>query len=161
MNVVQIMLKRIRKYKLVAVMMSVLMFTATIGFSIDMHFCQGNFKNLSFIGNANTCHDVAKKLPDDHCAKLQTTCHKVDPLSSKSVDTKGCCDNKTVSVQLEDDYVASNFAVDKVNQDYFLLAFILTQINAENNSVNSTPYRNYKPPLIEKDIPVFFQTFLI
>ncbi|MEZ5008282.1 MAG: hypothetical protein R2753_09065 [Chitinophagales bacterium] len=133
--------------------MSVLMFSTSIGFSIDMHFCQGTFKNLSFLGDARSCHD---KVPH---AKNQASCHTNNAPSNEIMDSKGCCDNKTIAVQLEDNFVKAEIANFSNHQMAFLLAFAVTSLNINSTSEVDLPYLNYKPPLLDKDIPILTQTF--
>ena len=46
-------------YRLIALMMAFLMFFTSAGFTMDMHYCGGELKSVSFFGKAKTCHDMA------------------------------------------------------------------------------------------------------
>ena len=138
-----------------------MMLTTSVGFSIDMHYCQGQFKNLSFIGEAQTCHDMAEKMESNHCAKKQKPCHqKESPSCSEKEEHDGCCDSNTILVQLDEDYVQSNVLVLEQDQYHFLVAFCSTYLVLEDISSILIHYQNYKPPLLDKDIHVLTQTFL-
>ncbi|MEZ5023221.1 MAG: hypothetical protein R2728_08185 [Chitinophagales bacterium] len=75
------------------------------------------------------------------------------------MDSKGCCDNKTIAVQLEDNFVKAEIANFSNHQMAFLLAFAVTSLNINSTSEVDLPYLNYKPPLLDKDIPILTQTF--
>ena len=75
---------------------------------------------------------------------------------------KNCCTNKTIDISA--DFVADKTSstnlieVQKVVVCAFVEAFILG-----SNSLNklTVPYLNYMPPLLNRDIPVLIQSFLL
>ena len=153
------MLKAFRKYKLPILVVALAILTTSVGFSIDMHYCQGNLKNISFIGDAQTCSNKAAQMKPNHCAKKEMSCHK-QAGSSDVLSHDGCCSNNSVSVQLEEDFLTASQIVVEHNQAQFLLAFVSSYLILESRYETSIPYKNYKPPLLDKDISVLTQTFL-
>jgi hypothetical protein len=70
--------------QITAMSLSGLMLLSSIGFSIDMHFCQGMLKSYSLIGKAKTCHSTPtaamncphhqKMIADDNVIDFNTKC---------------------------------------------------------------------------------------
>ena len=68
--------------------MAFLMFFTSIGFSMDIHYCQGHLKSISLLGKAKNCHDI-QAMKSDHCKKTKTSCnHGTDKISQK--EAEGC-----------------------------------------------------------------------
>jgi len=125
------------------------MFASSAGFSFDLHFCQGHLKSVSLIGKAKSCHTVVKK----------KACHHNPVASTK----KSCCDNQTVLVDLDTDYV-KNKSVELSKNNVVSWLAVLSDYSItvfEDRFQHNDHYKNYKPPLLYKDIPVFVQSFLI
>lgn len=145
-------------YRIFAFTMALVMFATTVNLTIDMHFCQGQFKSMSFFGKAKTCHEAV--------APNMANCpsHQIMMANSKgtSIERKGCCDNKSIQIQSDNNQLEfkSNFAVNQELQQ-FLAAFI--QVFFQNvDTVKSTPtYVFYKSPKLIKDTYVLFESFLL
>jgi hypothetical protein len=110
-----------------------------------MHFCGGQVQSLSLIEDAASCPMEANLPP----------CHK------QMVKQNNCCENSHLSY--EGKYFSYEF------NDFHFNAFAgfvidlpvvmeLPQLSGSVTDIHSTPY---KPPVIERDIPVLIQSFLI
>ena len=136
---------------------------SSTGFSIDLHFCQGDLKSFSLFGTAKSCHAKAAK---SHCQQKQkkSTCHFAkSTMETEDGCAKNCCSNKNmvvapdmdtqkvVSEQLTETnicFISAFVAVFHVDQTLDLEKLII-------------PYLNYIPPLLDQDIPVLIQSFLL
>jgi hypothetical protein len=148
------------------------MFFTSLGFSLDMHYCQDEIQSISIIGKAKSCD----KLADHLCDRAGTSNHGT--VESKSSDDKAgschsemtgkecdkdCCQNRTLQVDnLEEESLSTPIPSFDLNQIQFVLAFVGSFYNFSFFQENSTlKYFTYKPPLIERDIQLLFQSFLI
>lgn len=153
---------RLRKaYRTIALIMTFLMFISSAGISMDMHFCGGALKSVSFFGKAKTCHELAKSSP---VPMMENCPHHKKLMAEKMAckEDRNCCSNKTVFLEPYQDQniqIAEFVIPGQVKQ--FLIAwsaiFLLDDVLVEQDVV---PYARYKPPLIRKDIPVLNQSFL-
>lgn len=124
---------------------------ASISHSVSFHLCGGELQSVAVFGHARPC------------AEHNRGCdHEGPAAKDSSVGHKGCCEDatfiidsdkylykisETVTIQaISDSLPLSNEAIALANP----LA-VLTQ----------KQFFNYKPPLIERDITVLVQTFLI
>lgn len=141
--------------QITALGLSAMMLLTSVGFSIDMHYCQGKLKSYSFIGKAKSCH-VADK------AKATCPHHQKMAAERKGceLDKKDCCSNKTLHFQLnqvqkahEADYTVQNqlpsLAVPAAGFSW----------SGPNWMVSKPAFVFYKPPLIAKDQIVLKQSF--
>ena len=145
-------------YRIFALTMALVMFTSSVNLAIDMHYCQGKLKSVSFLGKAESCHDMASAMMPN-CPHHQKMIEKTEGCS---MDKKDCCDSKTILIQSDVDEIntSSKIVVSQELQQ-FVVAFIEVFFN--NNYVeNIAPnYQYYYPPIVVKDIPVLHQSFLI
>ena len=51
-------------YRIIALTMAFLMFFTSVGFTVDMHYCQGKLKTFNFFGKAKSCHEVGEGMKD-------------------------------------------------------------------------------------------------
>ena len=113
------------------------LFIATMGVSVRSHYCMGNlkFKTLS-IWKAPCC-----KSPTDM------------PMD--------CCKDRFDHYQVDDDFQSS--LTMGVFSPQLEISFPVNVEPLNYPEENQTPhfYLNYKPPLIERDVPVLVQSFLI
>ena len=99
-------------------------------------------------------------------ASKMASCHHKKQVDEKpmacSEGDNNCCNNKTV-------YFESDFDEQIINFDYLSLESLSFAVAFEHSSFDDLfevikdviPFAHYKPPLIRKDIPVFFETFLL
>lgn len=135
--------------------MALVMFATSVNLAIDMHYCQGQLKSVSFLGKAKNCHDImAQSNCPHHQKKIQ--------LEGCSNDEKDCCDNKTIHIQSDNDQInsGSKFIITQKLQ-HFVVAFVTTFLQETPSIRNTQTYQFYKPPIVLKDILVHYQSFLI
>lgn len=150
-----------RTYRLVALMMAFLMFFSSAGFAMDMHYCGGELKSVSFFGKAKNCHEMA----GESDATMKNCPHHKKMIADKKScsEDKNCCSNKTLHFQSDQDHQlqTADFVVTKQLKQ-FVIAYVSVFLGGDFDlKWEVTPYAHYKPPLIRKDIPVLHQTFLL
>ena len=122
------------------------------GITLNLHYCQGHLEKIALFSTPKSCHEPIKSC----CAsKQQKACHKGDNHDDN------CCKNKSEFVKFDEQYTVKH---EDANMDTRLpLVAVITVLvlnplsTVESNSVD---YLNYKPPLIERDISILFQSFL-
>ncbi len=146
--------------RIISLMMAMLMLVSSTGFSIDAHYCQGQMKSFSLFGKAKSCHEQSFK---KQCSSHKKSCHAALS-NSKELGKckKGCCSNKTIHVEGNDE--AKKIPTTEIlpMQVQFFTAFVQVFI-LEYTQLNKAiiPYLNYIPPLLNQDIPVLIQSFLL
>lgn len=143
-------MKHNKIYRVSALIMAFLMFFTSIGYSVDLHFCEGKLKSFSILGEASNCHATKS-----HC-----------PRHIKSVQDKdtesNCCSNKTVEIEdLDTDY---NFMpqVELTNlQAKIVVSFVLSFSNTPAPKVVKSTFQKNTDFTYPLDIYVLFQRFLI
>ena len=139
--------------KISAFTLALLLLVTSTGFSMDMHYCQDQLKGISFIGEAENCHQAA--------AKTKKSCHHKSENKEDS-EQKNCCENETLVIEKSDIDATSPQSIDiKDIQLDFVLAYVSTFVLNNQAESDFQPFELYKPPLPEIDIQVLFQTFLI
>ena len=147
-------------YRIIALTMAFLMFFASVGFTVDMHYCQGKLKTFSFFGKAKSCHDMGEGMKDcPFHAKMKTA----DKSDGNTIHKKGCCSNKTLHFQADDDQQnhLNKVGVFPVQLQYFVIAFAEIFINASFVEIKKSSFARYKPPLIPRNIYVLLETYLL
>lgn len=131
--------------------MAFLMFFTSVGFSADVHFCKGEFKSFSFIGEASSCHTAKKSCP--HHANMV--------VEDKS--EKDCCSNQTFEVDdLDVDYnVSAEVELTDIQIQFvasFIHSFFLPTPPSRNTKSTFLDTKDLLPP---RDIYVLLERFLI
>ncbi|MDF1697839.1 MAG: hypothetical protein P1U56_18470 [Saprospiraceae bacterium] len=140
-----------RIHRITALILAFMMLFSSVGFSVDFHYCKGNLKSFSLIGEASACHQ-AKKICPRH-AEMQ--------VEEKSDDSK-CCTNETIVVEdLDTDYNVSpdikltDFQVD------FIASFVLTLNGVSLPKIVKSTFLENQVNLPSRDIYVLLERFLI
>jgi hypothetical protein len=135
----------------VAIFLALLMLTTNVGIAFAVHYCEGKAVKTSI----SLGHDDL----DCGMADIDAPCQ--NPYESPTVKQKNCCENQYTQISIEDDY--NNPAVVKTAIDFqFVAVFVVTYLSLYSfNASTEAEYQNYSPPLLDLDIPVLIQSFLI
>lgn len=134
--------------KILSIFLTFAVLFSTTSFTADMHYCCDKLVDVAVFGKATPCDQIIQKPenPIKKCSIGDTD----DCCSNKSFIQKGDDNLKKVSVELN----AENFV--------FLHTFFYTYINRfEGLESKVVPFSLYDPPLIQKDILVLLETFLL
>jgi len=140
---------------------------------MDMHYCQNEIQSVSVFGKAKACD----KMADHNCDNSNQECHKADETKSKDASLKSChsqmsgeksekdcCQNKSIQIDnLDEDSLSVQITSFGLSQIQFVVAFV-SSFYTDSDLIQAFPFNRfltYNPPLIEKDIQVLFQSFLI
>lgn len=149
-----------KTHRIISLLMAMLVLVSSTGFSVDLHFCQGEVKSFSLLGKAPSCHE---KLDKKHCNKQQKSCHTA-PANQDDLKhcKKDCCSNQTIKVEHNDEAKKLQTIELSQKQIKFISAFIQGFLLEKTDlSKAIVPHLNYVPPLLSKDIPVLVQSFLL
>ena len=131
--------------KIFSILLAAVFFLSSTGFTISSHKCGGRIhkQHINF-----TAEDLSCGMEDEESNSCDTNSIEDD-----------CCQNEFQTFKVTDQFQASNGgSVDA----YFLAAFVHATIQLFTiESTDYSEYKNYKPPLPDKDIPVLIQSFLI
>ena len=133
---------------IVSSLLALLVLVSSSSFSVNMHYCGGHVQSISLIEDADAC-PMEVQLP---------TCHR-----QEQIKKSGCCEDKHVAFEGK----AFNTKV----QDFSLLNWqainwvaslpIIMEVIQVNEALTFSNHIPYKPPIVERDIPVLKQSFLI
>lgn len=145
-----------KTYRFIALSLAILMFSTSVGFAVDMHFCKGDFKSFSFLDKAPSCHEMAQMPTCPHHQKMMTNGE------DGQMEERNCCENKTVHVEADQDLQIPTFDLPSFHQ-VATVAFLNLKMLYQPQGITETPipFQQYKPPLLLRDIPVLTQTFLL
>lgn len=146
-------------YRIFALVMAFVIFATSVNIAIDMHYCKGELKSVSFFGKAKSCHsEIAPAMKNcPHHQKM-----RAESKDNYSADEKDCCNNKMVYIQSDlDQFNSSSKVVVSQELQQFVAAFIAVFFKNQIVEELSSTFLAYQPPIISRDISVLFQTFLI
>jgi len=132
------------------------MMTASMGFTIDMHYCGGKMQSYSLFGEAESCMAM----------DVDTICTETDGASEGqrhcTLEKKKCCEDQMLYVQpVENLNIAVNFvSIDLDAQAYAILATFVLNVSLpyyDASFVND----QYRPPVLLRTTPVVLQSFMI
>lgn len=123
----------------------VVMFS-TMSFTVSMHYCGDTLVDTAIFHKAKGCGmEMQKDTTNSEC----------------SIAKKNCCSDRQIVVSGQDEL---QLTVDKVSfgQQVFIASFAYTYINLfEGLEENITPFSDYSPPLVVKNIQKIDETYLI
>lgn len=156
-----------KSYRVFSLFMALLILVSSTGFSIDLHFCQGQLKSFSLWGDAKPCHGM--EVPVAVCSLKKNTkkscCQSkaIQQINKDIVDCeKDCCSNQKIEISADLD-------ADKIKTtilSYTSLSFVVAYVQAFAPSLpdvfkSFVPHQNYRSPLLFKDLAILIQQFLL
>ena len=128
---------------------------STFAYSVDFHFCQDEFKSVSFFGNEASCSKMVESYQGSCCDK------NTSPSDKESISTKSCCSNE----QLENASVLQKKVDSEPSFFSSLTALVPDQISivsSANFDLRSDEFKITHPPfLYRKNKQSKLQVFLI
>jgi len=150
-----------KSYRIIALTLAALMFFTSVGFSIDLHICQGRIKSFGLFGKAKSCYELANGEAAMSCT--QQSQKDLQHPSAENFDKKHCCQSALIEVKntnTQQHIPVSEYSTSKPHQ-LFVAAFILTTFFDLFDQPEVVIISDYYPPVISRDIPALFQSFLI
>jgi hypothetical protein len=133
-------------HKISSVIMALIFMSATMSFTVDMHYCGDSLVDFSFFQKAESCGmEKAQEARDCKSAISQEPC---------------CSDHQIVKEANHD--LKTSFDQLTFEQQTFVATFFYTYINLfEGLDENIVPFKDYSPPFIERDVQTLYETYLI
>lgn len=129
----------------ISVTLATLMLFVTMSFTVDMHYCGDTLVHYSLTQKAHTCG--MEEMQTENCRM--------------EISKKSCCTDKHVVIEGQDD---PKISIDKLTtaQHVFVASFYYSYINpVKNTDKNILLVRNYKPPILKRDIYKLHETYII
>ncbi len=133
-------------HKITAFFMALVVLFSTMSFTIDMHYCGDTLVETAIFHRAKGCGmEMQNQATDSGC----------------SVEKKGCCSEKQINVQGQDEL---QLTFDKLTfeKQLFVSSFVYSYISLfENIEDEASSFSEYPPPIIVKSIYKLDETYLI
>jgi hypothetical protein len=133
---------------IVAVFLASLVLIASIGVTVNLHMCGGSVQSVALFIKAQPCK-----------MEMPKSCHGSKSLTKRN----GCCEEESILLKGKET-TAELKTVTELTPSFNLISVILPVLYSicEVDSFSASPqYAHYKPPLVDRDITVFVQSFLI
>lgn len=140
--------------KVLSIILAVVLFASHANVTFGTHFCGGMaVKTKIILGETHL---------DCSMIDMEESCDvRVErDYSEDRFEKAPCCENEYHSVQTTDEFV-KDAALQFLNVDFAAALIFVTLSLDLFPSASHQFYTDYIPPLVEKDLPVLFQTFLI
>ena len=132
-------------HKLMAVLMTIVVFLSTMSVTLDMHYCEGNLVQTTVFHKGKGCGMEEK-----------------NPSSEGSlVFKKKCCEDKLTIIEAQNE-IQQQLSNTSFQQQTFFVNINFDEINVFQGLVYFVPfYQQYRPPLVIKEIYKIDETYLI
>lgn len=134
---------------IVSIILASLILFLSAGFKVATHYCGDVAVNTSigFDGVAESCGMESK---------IKNDCNS----NSSKISKSDCCKNTVIILEIGDDYQPSNKSIS--NLDFkFVHAFVHVFFQNLVSRIEVNGYGEYSPPLVQHNILVEHQAFLI
>ena len=126
--------------------LALLVLFSTLSFTVGMHYCGKTLVDYSLFDKVDTCGMETMQTPDN---------------SDCSFVVDDCCKDENLIVEGQDSLKVS-FDILGFQQQVFVIAYTYSFLGLIADDIkNIVPFRNYKPPLLVRDIHILDETFLI
>ncbi|WP_147677403.1 HYC_CC_PP family protein [Algibacter pacificus] len=132
-------------YKIMSLLMAFVVLFSTMSFTIDMHYCGDTLVETAMFHKAKGCGMEMEKPSTDGC----------------SITKKSCCDDEQIVVNGQDELQLQAGKI-SFEQQVVIALFVYTYINLfENLDKSVSSFKDYKPPLVVRQIFKIDETYLI
>jgi len=134
--------------KVFCVSQSLLLLLSSIGFSLDIHYCQGTIESIGIYASAEKCS-----------GEMEVT--KCGNHSDDGISKTPCCSNEQFFYQTGNAYNTSNYLS---SQTVSIVTVLQGDDDAQTDvffKENVLSYNGSDPPLVVQDLNILYDTFLI
>ena len=132
-------------HKIMSVLMTFVVLSSTMSFTIDMHFCGDTIVDTAIFHKAKTCGMKMQKPTSKTCSNTK----------------KNCCSDKQIAVKGQNS-LEQTFDDLSLEQQKFVTSFVTSYINLfEAVDEKIISYEGYLSPLVVRQIYKFDETYLI
>jgi len=134
-------------HKILAVIIALVILFSTLSFTVEKHVCMGEVTDISYFTES------------DSCGMTTEDCDLDDTLES-NVKKENCCDNivDLIPGNQNEQQALKSLEIDDVQ---FVLVFNYAYLGLFKEKEQPIAFNFYPPPIVDKDIHVLYQTFLI
>ena len=134
-------------HKIIALILAFIVLFSSFSFTIEKHICMGEITDVSYFIAANSCG-----MTDEDC--------DINDSSEIQIQKEKCCNDvhELIPGNQNEQQAIQSFEIEQVQ---FIIAYTYIYINLFEDKNDIIPYRDYTPPLVDKDINILYQTFLI
>jgi len=137
-------------HKVTSIVMALIVLLSTMSFSVDMHYCGDHLVDFSMFDKVDTCMMKAEK------SKSSSSCEIAEMETEMN-----CCSDIEVTIEGQDNLKIS-FDQLTFDQQQFVFSFAYSFVSLfEAADEYITPFRDYVPPPLLRDVQILDQTFLI
>jgi hypothetical protein len=122
-----------------------LVILSSMSFTFNMHLCMGELESVGFMNQAPTCEMQSK------------SCHGDDSKDSK----EDCCENEKLVMQGQDELPKTTTFQQSQPEMVAVLYLLVSYLTSTPELPVKNTHKDYIPPLLQQDIPVLIQSFLI
>lgn len=136
-------------HKILAVIIAVIVLISTMSFTVEKHVCMGEVTSTSYFSNADSCGMI---MNEEDCSN--------DILSHDILQKEKCCNDihELIPGNQTEQQALESFELSQVQ---FVLAYTFTYLNILEVKEDTTPYIHFSPPIVDEDLQVLYQSFLI
>ncbi|THD66500.1 hypothetical protein E7Z59_11910 [Robertkochia marina] len=132
--------------KISSFIMALVVMFSTMSFSINKHYCMDHLVDVSVIFPADSCGMDMMATPSTE---------------GEQFDATPCCSEEHIAIEGQDEINTADSLSVEISKT-FVTAFAYTFNALYVEEFTERPeYEDYSPPLITKDLPVFYETYLI
>ena len=149
-------------YRALALFLAFLMFSSSIGFSMDIHYCGGELESFSFFGDAEPCEMMQpkqEKKSDHSCCEAPKK--EIKSCNNRETVKGNCCHNESISMSNGGAFEVDDISIEQFQQALTAVIILLPNFNLFSVTIERVNYAHYNPPPIIKDISVLLQVFRI
>jgi len=135
--------------KILALILAFIVIFSSLSFTVEKHICMDEVTDVSFFTEADSCG-----MQEDECKPGETG-------ETNSFDEQDCCSDvhELIRGNQQEQQAINGF---EITQMPFLNTYAYTYLNLfEENREEISFFDNPSPPLIDRDLQVLYQTFLI
>lgn len=132
-------------HKIASLVMAAVVLFSTLSFTIDMHFCGDSLVDATLFHKVETC-EMTMEVP------ATETC---------TITKQDCCNDQQTVVSGQDE-LQLLFNKFTLEQQFFIVSLIYTHVALfEGVDKHETLFKDYKPPVVVKDIHKLDETYII
>jgi hypothetical protein len=134
-------------HKILAIIIALVVLFSSLSFTVEKHVCMGEITDVSYFNEA------------DNCGMTPEDCDMEKP-SEPIINKEKCCNDvhELVPGNQNEQQALKNLEIDQLQ---FILSYTLSSLILLEEEKELNSFLVYSPPLVDKDVQVLYQTFLI
>lgn len=132
--------------KISAIIMAFVVLLSTMSFTVSEHYCGHKLVDIGLFSKAEACGmEMQKPASSENC----------------ELSKSDCCKDEVTQFTGQNE-LNTSFSSLNIDQQIFISSFAYTYVNLfEGLAAISVPYKYHTPPLVDKEITILYQVFLI